>query len=249
MLSGLKLASLYGIYPHELGFCGPQKKSTKGALFDFVSGKKVSSKKIRKILENFSGAYPYYRLIAKSNKIGDPFDEKVIKAYWTGNNLLEKVRTEDLRRMIARDFSKPGLLSKKAALKKSEEIPEGSKPHHGFHVLVIGSVTGRINLKGKLLNMCRVSWGKVIKKSKIKNQESRVLIKYQPLIKKNKKLKLGKPIEKEILWDKNLIPNIKIGDWVSFHWNNLVQILNKKEVNNLNKYTNSTLKLLKNSLK
>jgi hydrogenase maturation factor len=199
-------------------------------------------------LEAFEGAFFYYKLIAKSNKIKDIFDEKVVKAYWIGNNLLEKVKTEDLRKMIARDFSGPGLLSQKIAEKKAKEIPEGSKPHHSSHVLVIGSVTGRIKLRGKLLDLCRVGWGKVGKISNFQFPIPKLLIKYQPLVGK-KVLRLGKPIEKEIFWNKRLVPNIKIGDWVSFHWDNAVQVLKKKEKNNLNKYTNLTLKLLKNSLK
>jgi len=245
MLSGLKLASLYGIYPQELGFCGPQNKSKKEALFDFIFGKKVSSKKIRKILTNFSGAYPYYRLIAKSNKIRDIFDKKVVEAYWTGNNLLEKVKTEDFKKMIARDFSKPGLLSKGIAEKKAKEIPEGAKPHNSFHVFVIGSVTGRVKLKGRLLDLCRVSWGKAIKQSIINNKQlTKIIVKYQPLVGK-KSLKLGKSVRKEIFWDKNLIHNIKIGDWVSFHWGHLIQKLNKKEIYILEKYTKHTLKILR----
>lgn len=271
MSSGLKLASLYGIFPHQLGFCGSQKKSTiqqiypvrkfrqldrlrcninslSNGVYDFLLGKNISQRKIREILEGFKGAFFYYKLIARSNEIRDPFDEKVVKAYWIGNNLLEEVKTEDLRKMIAKDFSGPGLLSKKIAEKKARGIPAGLKPHHSFHVLVIGSVTGRIKLKGKLLDLCRVGWGRVIKESIIKNKEVRVLVRHQPLV-GSKILKLGKPVKKEIFWDKNLIPEIKIGDWVSFHWDNVVQVLKIEEVNSLNNYTNLTLKLLENSLK
>jgi hypothetical protein len=260
-MSGLKIAALYGIYPHQLGHCGSRRKSIHYQIYDFLCGKKVPSQKIRKILEGFKGAFFYYKLIARANGITSPFDEKVVKAYWIGNSLLDKVKTEDLRKMIAKDFSKPGLLPKKTALKKAKEIPESSKPHHSFHVLMIGSVTGRIKLKGKLLDLCRVGWGKVIKKLKSnptgslsfrsiqENSKLKILVKYQPLIKKNKKLKLGKPVEKEIFWDKNLVPKIKIGDWVSFHWDHLVQKLKKREVENFKKYTSFTLKLLENILK
>ena len=267
MLSGLKLASLYGIYPHELGFCGPRrtphqnlvgglwgkpaKNLVYNQLYNFILGKKVCQKKIRKILEAFEGAFFYYKLIAKSNKIRDPFYKKVVEAYWIGNNLLEKVKTEDLRKMIARDFSKPGLLSKRIAEKKAKEIAEGAKPHHSFHVFVIGSVTGRVKLEGKLLDLCRVSWGKAIKQLTIgplfphsNKQLTKIIVKYQPLVGK-KSLKLGKSVRKEIFWDKNLIHNIKIGDWVSFHWDHLIQKLNKKDRENLEKYTKHTLKIVK----
>jgi hypothetical protein len=260
-MSGFKIAALYGIYPHKLGFCGPTKKSTYSQIYDFLLGKKVFQKEIRKILEDFKGAFFYYKLIAESNKIKDPFDEKVVKAYWIGNNLLEKVKTGDLRKMIARDFSKPGLLSKKIAFKKAKEIPKGSKPHHSFHVLVIGSVAKKVKLEGKKLDLCRIGWGRIIRKLKNnptgslsfrsiqENSKFKIVVKYQPLVTQNKNFRLGKPVKKEIFWDKNLVPKIKIGDWVSFHWDHLIQKLKKGEVENLKKYTSFTLKLLESILK
>jgi len=207
-MSGLKLAALYGIKPHSLGFCGPKDK---GALLNYLKGKSASrqtGKKIRKILEQFKGAYPYYELIAKNNGIKDPFDERVVRAYWVGNKLLEK----------------------------------DPKLYHCHHVLVVGSVTGRIVLKGKLLDLCRICWGKVIKVSAKggsasggKSQKLKVI--YQPLVGN----KLRKPVEKEIDWDKDLVPKVKIGDWVSFHWNQAVEVLTEKDVKNLEKYTKITL--------
>lgn len=196
-MSGIKLAVLYGIKPHSLGFCGPKDK---GILLSYLRGENIFEKKIRKILEQFKGAYPYYKLIAKSNGIKDPFDEKVVRAYWIGNKLLAKAG--------------------------------GVKSHHSHHVLIVGSVTGRIVLKGKLLDLCRISWGKVIK---IKNKKLK--IKYQPLVKN----RLGKLIEKEIDWDKDLVPDVKTGDWVSFHWNQTVEVLTDNDKKKLEKYTQLTL--------
>lgn len=198
---GLRLAALYGIKPFLMGFCGPQGKTDKAILLKFLKNKKVPEKKVIKILEQFEGAYPYYKIIAEANKIKNPFDERVVRAYWVGNKLLEKAG--------------------------------GIKSHHSYHVLLVGSVTGRIVLKGKLLDLCRVGWGKVVKNSKL-------VVEYQPLIGK-KKLKLGKPIKKEIDWDKDLLPKVKIGDWVSFHWNQAVEVLIKEGRKNLEKYTKLTL--------
>lgn len=229
-MSGLKIAALYGISPHRLGFCGPQEKSATKTLLNYLSGQKISQQKIRRILKSFQGAYPYYKLIAKTNKIPDPFSERVVKAYWVGNKLLERVKIDDLRLMIKEEFSKPGFLRKEIAFKKSEEIPANSKPHHNFHVLILGSVTGRIILKGKLLDLCRISWGKVKK-----IEEKKIEVKYQPLTGR-KKINLGEPIKKGIFWNKGLI-DLKRGDWVSFHWNNAVQRLSKKDVENIKKYT------------
>lgn len=206
-MSGLKIAALYGIIPHQLGFCGPLDKTATGKLLDFLSGKAVLEKEIRNILREFKGAFSYYESIAKSNKIRDPFDERVVKAYWLGNKLLEKAK-------ISEKF-----------------------PFHLFHVLKVGSITGRIVLRGKLLDLCRISWGQVEEIKKIK-----VLIRYQPLRKYKKRFSLDKLTKKEVSWNKSIAPVIKTGQMVSLHWNYIIQVLNKKELNNLKKYTQITLK-------
>jgi len=211
-MSGLRLAALYGLKPYQLGFCGPQNN---GELLRYLKKGNAPKKKIREILEQFKGAYPYYKLIAKRNNIKDPFDERVVKAYWVGNELLEKAG--------------------------------GFKSHHSYHVLVKGSVTGRIVLKGKLLDLCRVGWGKVKSmprtETKFLVRGQKLKVKCQPLIGK-KKLKLGEPIEKEIDWDKSLVPNVKIGDLVSFHWNQVAEVLSDKDVRNFEKYKKITLDFL-----
>ena len=197
---GLRIAALYGIYPHQLGFCGPEKESK--LLVDYLSGKKISEQKIKGILKQFKGAYPYYERIAENNRIKDVFNEKVVKAYWIGNSLLKKA----------------------------------PKAHHSFHVFVVGSVTGRIELKGKLLDICRVSWGEVIKKGK-----NKVIIRYQPIRKVKGKYLLADFIEKSILWNKEIVPDIEVRDMVSCHWNHLIQTLSTQDIVNLKKYTQLTL--------
>ncbi|MDP2821008.1 MAG: DUF6390 family protein [bacterium] len=241
-MQGIRIAALYGFYPHKLGFCGLQENSAKKTFLDFLSGKKISEQKIRKILETLKGAFSYYRLIAKSNGIKDPFDERVVNAYWIGNQLLEKVPVDSLKKMIIKEFSGPGFLSKEMAVKKASEIPLTSKAHHNFHVLVIGSVSGRIVLEGKLLDICRIGWGKVIGYEKKKTENTnRVIIEYQPLQKRKGGYSLGKPIHKIVFWDKKFIPEIKIGDRVATHWNHIVQVLGIKDLVNLEKYTQITV--------
>ena len=246
-MSGTKIAALYGIIPHKLGLCGPKEALKEKILEKFLQGKNnIKLSRIRKTLKEFKGAYPYYELIAKSNKIKDPFDERVVSAYWVGNDLLQKVKIKDLRKMIIKDFSGSELLSKEVALKKAKTISKNSKPHHSFHVLTIGSVTGSISFDNlRLKDICRISWGKIIKIIPSKNKNViKILVEYQPLA-INKKIKLGKPIKKYILGDKNIIEEVKKNDWISFHWNYLVQKLTKKEISDLKKYTLITLNSLK----
>jgi len=234
-MSGLKIAIGYGVFPQKLGFCGPQEKYASQDLLNYLLGKRISEERIRKIMKKFKGAYSYYKLIAKSNKIKDSFDERVVEAYWIGNNLLDRVKFSDLRKMIIDDFSAPGLLKQEEAERRAKNIPLNSRPHHSFHVLVIGSVSGRVDLKGKLLDLCRIGWGRVQELKKHK-----VIIDYYPLSNK-RPFYIGKPIKKEFSWNKDLIPKIKKRDWVTTHWNNLIQVINKENLNNLKKYTQITL--------
>jgi len=244
-MSGLKLAASFGFYPHQLGFCGLQGYSIKKTIFDYLSGKKVPQQKIRKILETFIGAFSYYKLIARSNGIKDPFAEKVVKAYWLGNELLEKVSSHSLKEMIIKDFVGRGLLSKETAENKAKKIPLDSKAHHSFHVFIIGSVSGRVALEGKLLDLCRVGWGKVTEIQKRgKKGVNEVIIEYQPLSKRKNKYFLGKPTSKSIFWNEKIIPKIKIGDKVATHWNHIARIISEKDLDNLKKYTWITINSL-----
>ena len=245
--SGLKLAAIHGYRPHMLGLCGPAEARRQKLLKKFLQGQ-VAPSKMPKVFRQFMGAYAYYRLIAKSNNIGDPFDKRVVEAYWMGNKLLDRVKINDLREMIAKDFVGSGLLSKEVAADKIAQIPTGSKPHHSFHVLIIGSVTGSVDFTGntKLKDICRVGWGMVANGQSLMANRAiqKITVEYQPLVGK-KNIQLGQPIKKEISWDKLIAPKVKKGDWVSFHWNWLVKVLNAKELNNLKKYTRNTLNTLK----
>lgn len=234
-LLGLKLAVRYSLPSCQLGFCGPRDQASQKTLYDFASGKKVSEEKVRKILEKFEAMCPYLRLIASSNGLEDPFDEQVVKALWIGNKLLDKVKVEDLHQLIITDFTQPGLLSKEETEKCAAQIPEGVVPHHSFHVLFLGSITGRVNLTGVLKDLCRIGWGKVteVKSGKLK-------VKSKPLV-LGEKMWLGKEIEKEVEWDERIVPEIKESDWVSFHWGQVCERLSKEDVVNLERYTKKTI--------
>lgn len=89
----------------------------------------------------------------------------------------------------------------------------------------------------KIKDICRVSWGKIIL---IKGNQ--LSIQYKPIVKEGGKWVLGHAEEKLINWNKKLIPKIKIGKAVSIHWNTAIEILNKKKLDNLIKYTLLSIK-------
>jgi hypothetical protein len=235
-MSGARLAILYGYVPCQLGLCGPEETKKRKIISLYLKGENKFESEIKKILKEFKGAYPYYQLIAASNKIKNPLDYKVVEAYWVGNSLLEKVKVSDFKKMILRDFVKLGKVSEK----KANNLLKKALAYHSFHVLYLGSVTGRTNLTGKALDLCRPSWGKVIK---INSDKKSLLVQYKPL-KIGKKIILGKPSPKEIKWNKNILSSIKTGEWVSIHWNTAIEKLTSGRVKNIEKYTKKTLEAL-----
>lgn len=238
MSSGLKIAAAYSLPSFALGFCGPQDTISRRDLLNLATGKKVSERKIREIFEKFESAYPYYRLIAQNNKISDPLDRRIVKAFWVGNRLLEKVNQADLQNLILTDFCEPGLLTKQQAKEKAAKVPKGAIPHHSFHVLFLGAVSGRVQLKGAMLDLCRTGWGVVGKVGK-----DRLTVRYKPLV-LGKKIRLGVEIEKEIEFNEKIVPKVKTGDWISFHWAQACEVLTPTEVKNLEYYTQRTVDLV-----
>ena len=238
MFFGLKTAVAYSLPSYKLGFCGPQEAKSEKILLDFVAGKKEEEGQVKDVFSRFEAPYPYFQLIAKSNGIVDPFDKRVVKAMWVGNELLDNVKTEDLRNLIKTDFVKPGLLTPEEADKRAKKVPDDAVPHHSFHVLILGPVAGRVDLEGPLLDLCRIGWGRV---RKVISNKLKVTSK--PLI-LGKRMRLGEEIEREISWDKKIVSKVKIGDWVSFHWGQACEILTPQEVRNLEYYTQKTIDLV-----
>ncbi len=181
--------------------------------------------------------------IAQANKIKDPFDYRVVEAYWLGNDLLKNISLEQFYRHLKDRFKKR--VSSNSLRYLFEKIPKGAKPHHSFHVLEIyqkmGSTKG-VDLGPVLetINNCLISWGKI---SKI--CDNYLKVQYRPII-FDKGLKLGLSQIKKIEYkyrEKSFLENPKMGDWVSIHWKWACDILDQGELANLQRWTLWHLKL------
>ena len=69
-------------------------------------GESHEEKEIQEALSRLQ-SYLFYCVIADANKIEDPFNERVIRAHWIGNELLEKVRLENVLRTVE-EFKRKG---------------------------------------------------------------------------------------------------------------------------------------------
>lgn len=245
-LNGAILAARYAFMPNKLRYCGGDKNS---ALFDYVASS-VSDGGLNELLAEFSTMYPYLRLIAGANKILDPFDYKVVEAYWLGNDLLYNVEMKNFYRYMIDEQKLKKNFKPKLLEKVFGKIPLGAKPHHSWHVFNIPKRTGHYPVEHTLKTMdkCRIAAAKVkSQKSKVEgNFSNQLIVEYQPLVIENNQLKLGEMIEKPVWWtigDKNFIPDIKTGDYVSIHWDWVCDRLTSDQFNNLTKWTQHNLNL------
>jgi hypothetical protein len=229
-MQGLKIAALYSFPPGRFGLCG-MGEEVSHEILDFLKGEEVAN--IKEILETFEGSLFYYKLIAKENKISNHFDEKVVRAYWIGNELLEKVRISKLKEVVAKNLKKPKL---------AEKLPENSRAHHSFHVLVAGPMERDLIMTEGMKDLCKISWGKILNIEDFKKQIANLIVEYQPLLKERKWF-LGKPIKRRIFWFKSILPKVKVGDIVSFHWDLALEKLAKKDLDNLKKYTQLSIEI------
>jgi len=67
--------------------------------YSLSGGKDFSENVIREKLKKLY-SYFYYRVIAFSNNIEDPFDLRVVKAHWIGNELLDNVTLEAVKKVF-----------------------------------------------------------------------------------------------------------------------------------------------------
>lgn len=239
-VQGILRCARYAFMPNRLSFCGPDKNKD---LFYYCQSQEVDQG-LNLILKEFQVLYPYLKFIARSNQIKDPFDQRVVEAYWIGSQLLEKVTKSGLYNHLIDQQQLKKKLNQQLFKKVIDKISLEAKPHHSFHVLSVWKRTGNLDIRHtlKTMDLCRISWGKVKK-----IDQADLEIKYQPLVFENNKLKLGLLTNQKVLHqigDSGFIKKIRVGQWISSHWGFACEILNEDQVKRLKKYTQESIDLV-----
>lgn len=232
-MDGITRCTRYAFGPNRLHYCGPDaNKEIKSYLQNDATDAGLT-----RLLSAFQTMYPYLQLIAASNGIADPFDDRVVRGYWLGNELLTGVTKQQLYLHLLDSLQ----LKKKLGLKQFERIKDaitmGAVPHHNFHVFDIWKRTGHAEQEHTLesLDSCRISWGKVISVN-----GPNITVKTNPLIILENKLALGKPISRTLtrqLETSYDIEQVAAGQTVSIHWGVPCEIISDTEVNSLRSLT------------
>lgn len=242
-MDGTELCCRFSLMPNKLGFCGP--KDSTNLLLNCALGRKVDKGKVKEILKRFESLYPYLELIGRKHNL-DPFDYKVVEAYWLGNELLDGFTREDMVELV-NDLAGRGLI-RSLADKLIDTMPDYAIPFHLFHVLFVGvgSVTKSVENNIETMDKCRISLANVKR-----IMTNKVFLSWRELQREDGELILvyveNDDNSKSFDYDSRLTP-LKPNDDVAVHWNYPVKILNYDELCNLRRYTHKVLRTI-NSLK
>lgn len=238
-MDGVLRCSRYAFGPNRLHFCGPDANRE---IWDYVNAG-FTDFGLEKLLRGFETLYPYLDRIARSNHIQDPFDERVVDAYWIGNDLLGAIGKQTLHQYFIDDLR----LKDKLPLKKfrllEARIGIGFLPNHNFHAINVPKKMGHQEMPATLefMDSCRVSWGKVTHV-----HGPNITLAYEPLSISKGKLVLGNPIEKKVIrrleadYD---IEMLQVGQYVTLHWDIPCEVLHKEDVMRLKTYTLESIRI------
>lgn len=234
--SGVLLHAKHAYMPNRLGYCGPDDR---GIILQHIEQSK-GGEELVSALEGFEAAYPFLRLIAKSTG-KEVFDYAVPEAYWIGNPLLDRIPPPEFYR-----FSHHELAGKdpKEVRRIFGALGNKARPHHTFYVMSTYatssvadgpslSVEGRKKVEG-LIDNCRISWGKV---KRVGNKELDVT--YRPVLVEDGRFCLSKPVIRRVSYDPEIrsFAGVKAGDWVTMHWGYACEVITKRQLRNIAKYT------------
>jgi Family of unknown function (DUF6390) len=224
------LTARYGFPPNRLELCGPRDHP---ALLGYLA-EQASDRGLEALLRQFAGMYPYLTFIAASNGIADPFDPRVVEAYWVGNALLDRVRMADFLRHVDDRFQHHA--PRKLFEAVLGQIPDGARPHHNFHVFAMPVRVGQLGMDQALRTMddCRISWGTV---TAVVGDE--LAVARRPLVLRNDALDLGSPEPRLVRWRFNgkAVLRPRPGDVVSIHWGCACERLTGVQVGRLRRET------------
>lgn len=243
-MDGILRCSRYSFGPNRLHYCGPD--ANRELLAYLAEG--ASDPGLERIIQGFATLYPYLRLIARANGIEDPFDDRVVEAYWIGNELLENVERQTLFRTLLEDHEIKKKVGQKSFDEISEKIRQGAVPHHSFHVLNVWRRTGHHAVPHTLESMdsCRIGWGEVVAVD-----GPTVTAKTEPLVLRGGKLAIGEAIRRTLsraLEATGSIEWVKPGDLVTSHWGVACEVVTPAQARTLQKYTLRSIAFMNQTL-
>jgi hypothetical protein len=223
---GHETFACYAFPPNELGYCGPAD---------------VAQADLPTHAREFDGAWPYLQAIADAADISDPLDEDVVRTYWVGGPLLDKVDPVELLSRLRSAFvgQVTGLLG---------DLPPraAALAHHSFHVFVVYPWVQFLDRDPttplRVMQDCRIRSGTV---ESVDGEHAGIVS--RRLTYDDGTLALGDPGVERVRWSRDgdsLAPAPAPGATIAAHWNWVCGALSDQDAEALATATQATLDLV-----
>lgn len=242
-LDGLQVFARYAFPPNERGYCGPEEART---LIEYTSAG-ITDPGLVELAQAFHGPVPYLTVMAEATGIRDPFDRRLVEAYWVGSPILDRVDVRAFGRVLDDEFRRRmgggwGFFE--------EAIPAGGVPHHSFHVFAVypwvGLLRGDREEPLQILDRCRIRWGTVLEVD-----GETAVVASAPLAWDGRRLSFGPERAESVrLGDDglSLVSGVVAGDTVSMHWDWVCDRLDHRALGRLTSYTLRHLEMVNDRL-
>jgi hypothetical protein len=237
--SGAVRFARFAVPPNERGYCGPARESELAA---YRSEELAIDRGLHDLAAQFEGAWPYLELLAGAAGTDDPLDDRVVQAYWIGNELCGEVATNDWGWHLLDRF---GPRAGRDVTRLTAGVGLGAAPHHAFHVFCVYPWVGLLR-EGRggteplrILRECHVSWGTVVDRN-----GDELVVEGPRLSWGGGELALG-GCERRAVWlDPRLVRlgrAITTGSVVAVHWSEVVDVLDRRQATWLASITTAQL--------
>lgn len=206
---GPEMFARYAYAPNALGYCGPPLGATlrDGSVAD-----------VRCAATQFSGAWPYLRVLAKMTGITDPLDYRLVESYWLGGGIGAGLDPDDF---VDNLFAIIGPRAGRYWGHLTGELAAEAAANHCFHVFGVYPWS-RLLTRGlgeqplSVLDNCRISWGTVLSRN-----GNDIDVSCRGLLWDGYALSLSEPSVRHLdVWidGYSAIPDVKVGEAVAIHW-------------------------------
>jgi hypothetical protein len=222
-MTGRELFACYAFPPNELGYCGPAD---------------TAQHELASHAMEFDGAWPYLSAISDATGIADPLDDDIVRNYWVGGPLLDKVDPDELLTRLRTAFTGQvtGVL----------DTVSSALAHHSFHVFAVYPWVRFLDRDPatplKVMQDCRIRWGTV---ESVDGDHA--VITSAPLALEGGALRLGDEMRERVRWRKEgtaLVPAPIEGSVVAAHWDWVCATISTAECDALAEATAETLTLV-----
>lgn len=230
--AGHRLFAQYAHAPNALGYCGPQGAA---ALLAVACGE-AGQIDVRPLAAQFSGAWPYQEVLAGLARVDDPLDERVVRGYWTGNDLTDRIdRRAFGTALLERIRGRAGHYWTHL----DDDLLVEAAPTHSFHVFGVYPWT-RLLGTGRpeplqVLDSCRIGWATVIAV-----EEDELVVRSRHLEYADGRLCLGAEGEERVRYRTDgatFVDAVEAGDQVAVHWGFVCDRLTEPQAASLERWT------------